>query len=167
MTTVEVEPLVEDAEEEVGPRVQARACARTDALGVGEQHQRHDLVDEHVVDRLSQARCSLETVRMAEAGAGSHTDVGQHVHRQLVGESCSSPRVRDPGISYHQISRPSGCDSLGLYLLNSFYLLLLTDIVNMDGRFMRTPNEAHHADNAPVVAHDPTPGPEFNFVSIL
>ena len=56
MTTVEVEPLVEDAEEEVGPRVQARACARTDALGVGEQHQRHDLVDEHVVDRLSQVR---------------------------------------------------------------------------------------------------------------
>ena len=70
MTTVEVEPLVEDAEEEVGPRVQARACARTDALKVGEQHQRHDLVDEHVVDRLSQACHSLETERMAEAGPG-------------------------------------------------------------------------------------------------
>ena len=56
MKIIEVELLVKDAEEEVGPRVQARACARTDALGVGEQHQRHDLVDEHVVDRLSQVR---------------------------------------------------------------------------------------------------------------
>ena len=78
MKMIEVELLVEDAEEEVGPRVQARACARTDALGVGAQQQHHGVVDEHVVHRLSQARCSLETVRMAEAGAGSHTDVGQH-----------------------------------------------------------------------------------------
>ena len=70
MTTVEEELLVEDAEEEVGPKVQARACARTDALGVGEQHQHHDLVDEHVVDRLSQACQSLETEPMAEAGPG-------------------------------------------------------------------------------------------------
>ena len=59
MKTVEEELLVEDAEEEVGPKVQARACARTDALGVGEQHQHHDLVEEHVVDRLLQARYSL------------------------------------------------------------------------------------------------------------
>ena len=42
MTTVEEELLVEDAEEEVGPKVQARACARTDALRVGEQHQHHE-----------------------------------------------------------------------------------------------------------------------------
>ena len=34
------------------------------------QHQHHDLVDEHVVDRLSQARHSLERERMAEAGPG-------------------------------------------------------------------------------------------------
>ena len=70
MKIIEVELLVKDAEEEVGPRVQARACARTDALRVGEQHQHHDLVDEHVVDRLSQARHTLETERMAEAGPG-------------------------------------------------------------------------------------------------
>ena len=36
MKIIEVELLVKDAEEEVGPRVQARACARTDALGVGD-----------------------------------------------------------------------------------------------------------------------------------
>ena len=42
MKTVKVELLVEDAEEEVGPKVQARACARTDALRVGEQHQHHE-----------------------------------------------------------------------------------------------------------------------------
>ena len=53
MKMIEVELLVEDAEEEVGPRVQARACARTDALGVGAQQQHHGVVDEHVVDRLS------------------------------------------------------------------------------------------------------------------
>ena len=70
MKIIEDELLVKDAEEQVGPKVQARACARTDALGVGEQHQHHDLVDEHVVDRLSQARHSLETERMAEAGPG-------------------------------------------------------------------------------------------------
>ena len=40
MKMIEVELLVEDAEEEVGPRVQARACARTDTLGVGEAMDR-------------------------------------------------------------------------------------------------------------------------------
>ena len=70
MKIIEDELLVKDAEEQVGPKVQARACARTDALGVGEQHQHHALVDEHVVDRLSQARHSLKTERMAEAGPG-------------------------------------------------------------------------------------------------
>ena len=42
-------------------------------LRVGEQHHHHDLVDEQVVDRLSEENDSLETERMA-AGLEGHTD---------------------------------------------------------------------------------------------
>ena len=57
-------------------------------LRVSEQHHHHDLVDEQVVDRLSEENGSLETERMAAAGAwkATQTRVGQQVHRQLVGE---------------------------------------------------------------------------------
>ena len=106
MKIIEVELLVKDAEEEVGPRVQARACARTDALGVGDSSS--TMIWSMSTSSIGSPRHVIRSRRSAwrRRGLEGHTDVGQQVHRQLVGEGCSSPHVRDPGISFHQISRP-------------------------------------------------------------